>query len=199
MKKLVLCTIMLLLFVSTTGCKKEEKIITADDISVNTILAKANGQLQVATVEDFNKPYYTLNGLIEFVTNEINVYNQNVGEEKIRIDNIQLKNGKAIVLLTYTGMDQYCAFNQVTAAYFSGGIEDNPLNIPATLVSAKDGSTANSDEVMKDGKYKILVMNEPYEIIVDGAIKYYSDNAILVEKDIVQSSTEGMTVVVFKP
>lgn len=199
MKKLILCTILLLIFISATGCRKEEKIITADDISVNTILAKANGTLQVATVEDFNKPYYTLNGLQEFVKNEINLYNQKAGGEKVIIDNVQLKNAKAIVLLTYTGMDQYAAFNQVTSAYFNGGIENNPLSLPATLVSAKDGSTANSNEVIKNEKYKVLVMNEPYDIIVDGTIKYYSDNAVLVDKSKVQSAAEGMTVVVFKP
>jgi len=199
MKKLVLCTIVMLLLISAAGCRKEEIIITTEDISVNTILAKANGELKVATVEEFDKPYYTIGELKTFAMSEIDLYNQNAGGEKIIMEDSQIKNGKAIMLLSYTGMDQYSAFNKVAAAYFNGGIEDNPINMPATLVNVKDKAPVNSDEVLKNDKYKVLIMNEPYDIIVDGAIKYYSDNAILVDKNKIKSAGEGMTVVVFKP
>lgn len=199
MKKFALCTMLLLLILGTAGCNKEEKFITADEVTTDTILAKANGVLQVATVEDFDKSYYNLGELQDFISQKIDAYNKKIGSEEIKVDDVKLKGGKAVMLLTYTGMDQYASFNNVTAAYFNGGITENPLDLPATLVSVKDGSLASTQEVLQNGKYKILVMTEPYDIIVDGKIKYYSENAVLTEDKTIKGAEDGMTIVVFKP
>jgi uncharacterized protein (DUF2344 family) len=190
---------MLLLVLGTAGCSREELFITTDNISVDTLLAKANGQLQVATVEEFDKSYYNLTELEDFVSKEIEVYNQTAGETKITFEDVQLNSGKAIMLLTYTGMDQYTAFNEVTAAYFNGGVKNNPLDMPATLINTKNESLVSTEEVLQNAKYKVLVMNEPYDIIVDGKIKYYSENSKLVDDNKIQCAAEGMTVIVFKP
>jgi hypothetical protein len=190
---------MLLFILGTAGCKKEEVFITADDVTTNTILAKSNGVLQVATVEDFNKSYYNLSELQDFVTKEIEEYNKKAGEKKISIEDIKLNNGKAVMLLTYSGMDQYANFNDVTAAYFNGGVSEVPLDLPTTLVSEKNGSLASTQEIIGNNKLKVLVMNEPYEIIVDGTIKYYSENTTYIDDNKVQGPAEGMSIVVFKP
>ncbi len=199
MKKFAFCAMLLLLVLGTAGCNKEEKIITVDEVSTDTILAKANGVLQVATVEDFDKSYYNLEELKDFITKKIDAYNKKAGSEKIKINDVKLKSGKAVMLLTYSGMDQYASFNNVTAAYFNGGITENPLDMPETLVNVKDGSLASTQEVLQNGKYKILVMTEPYDIIVDGKIKYYSENAVLSEDKTIKGAEDGMTIVVFKP
>ncbi len=199
MKKWFLCAIMLLFIVGTAGCRKEEKILTVDDVTTNTILAKSNGILQVATVEEFDKPYYQLSDLKEFISKEINSYNKSAGENKITLEDVELRSGKAIMLLTYSGMDQYANFNDVTAAYFSGGVTEVPLDLPATLVNEKNGSLVSTQEVLQSDKYKILVMNEPYDIVVDGTIKYYSENATYVDENKLQGAADGMTIVVFKP
>ncbi len=199
MKKWFLCAIMLLFLVQTVGCRKEEVFITADNVTTNTILAKSNGVLQVATIEDFNKSYYNLKELEDFVADEIAVYNKAVGDNKITIEDVKLNNGRAVMLLTYSGMDQYANFNDVTAAYFNGGVSEVPLDLPATLVSEKNGSLASTQEILQNNKLKVLVMTEPYEIIVDGTIKYYSENATYLDDNKVQGAKEGMTIVVFKP
>ena len=199
MKKLAFCALLLLVVLGTAGCNKEEKFITADDVTMNTILAKANGVLQVATVEDFDKSYYNLGELEDFINQKIEEYDKKTGSENVKVDDVKLKSGKAVMLLSYSGMDQYATFNNVTAAYFNGGITENPLDMPETLVSVKDGSLASTQEVLQNGKYKILVMTEPYNIIVDGKVKYYSENAELVDDNNVKSIKEGMTIVVFKP
>ena len=199
MKKWILCILLLFLLCGMTGCKKEEKFITADEVTTNTILAKTNGVLQVATVEDFDKSYYNLSELKDFIKTQIEAYNKKAGKDKITVDDVKLNDGKAIMLLSYTGMDQYTAFNEVTAAYFNGGVDNIGLDLPATLVSAKDESLASTDEILKNAKYKVLVMYEPFTIQVEGKVKYYSEGATLVDDGTVQSASEGMTIVVFKP
>jgi hypothetical protein len=190
---------MLLFILGTAGCRKEEIVISADNVTTDTILAKTNGVLQVATVEEFDKTYYKLSELEDFVSKEIETYNKTIGEDKIDLEDVKLNNGKAIMLLTYSGMEQYAAFNQVTAAYFNGGVSEMPLDLPATLVSSKNGSLASTEEILQNNKMKILVMNEPFDIIVDGTIKYYSENATYVDENKLQGAAEGMTIVVFKP
>ncbi len=199
MKKFALCTMLLFLLLGAAGCNKVEKVITADEVTTDTILAKANGILQVATVEDFDKSYYNLGELQDFIAQKIDDYNKKAGSDKIKVDDVSLKGGKAIMILTYSGMDQYASFNNVTAAYFNGGITENPLDMPETLVNEKDGSLASTQEVLQNGKYKVLVMTEPYDIVVDGKIKYYSENAVLSEDKTIKGAEDGMTIVVFKP
>ena len=199
MKKLFLCIILLLFLSGAAGCRKEEVFISSENLTADTLLAKSNGVLQVATMEDFDKTYYNLNELEGFITKEIDAYNQKAGDKKITVDEVRLHSGRAIMLLTYSGMDQYAAFNDATAAYFNGGISEVPLNLPATLVTAKNGSLASTQEILQDDKLKILVLNEPYDIMVDGTIKYYSEGATYVDKNKVQGAQEGMTIVVFKP
>ncbi len=199
MKKLILSTILLIFILGTVGCKKEEVFISTDNVTTDTILAKSNGKLQVATVEDFDKTYYDLNELKDFVNKEIKEYNKKAGVEAISIEDVKLNNGKVVLLLTYSGMDQYANFNDVAAAYFNGGISEISLKLPSTLVSTKNGSLASTQEVLGNDKLKILVMNEPYDIIVDGTIKYYSENVTFVDDNKVQGAAEGMSIVVFKP
>jgi hypothetical protein len=199
MKKLVLCVVLLSIILTAVGCRKEDIVLTAEEVTTNTILAKSNGVLQVATVEDFNKSYYSLSELEDFIKKEVDAYNKKIGDNKVAIEEIKLNSGKAVMLLTYSGMEQYVNFNEVPAAYFSGGVTEVPIDLPATLVSTKNETLASTQEILQNNKLKILVMNEPYEIIVDGDIKYYSENAAYLDDNKVQGAKEGMTIVVFKP
>lgn len=199
MKKLALGTIILLCILGVAGCSGKTKSINIKDVTTNTMLAKSNGEIQVASIENFDKTYYNLNELQDFVNQQISDYNKKAGADKIKVKNMKIIDKKAVLLLTYSGMDQYVAFNKVTASYFNGGIKDNPLKLPTTLVNAKDESLASTQEVIQDETLKVIVLNEPYHIIVDGKVKFYSENASLIDSNEVQGATEGMTIVVFKP
>lgn len=199
MKKIVLSTILLLFIVTVAGCSKKELALNVEEVTVSTLLAKANGELQVATVETFDKNYYKLSELQDYVEKTVADHNKVAGGDKISIDNVELRDGKAIMILSYSGMDQYAAFNEVNAAYFNGGIGEHSLKLPATLISSKNDSLASTEEVIQNPKYKVLIINEAYDILVDGKVVYYSDNAKLLENNKVQAAAEGATIVVFKP
>lgn len=199
MKRLVFYTTVLLLIFTAAGCSKGDKKINADDVKESTLLARTNGEIQVATIEGFDKEYYSLNELQNFVDEQIAAYNSKAGDNRIKVDSVQLADDKAVMLLTYSGMDQYTAFNEVTAAYFNGGVKDLPFSLPATLVNSKNEALASTQEIIQNNKYKVLILNEPYHIVVDGKIKYFSDNAKLIDDNEVQAPNEGMTIVVFKP
>ncbi|NLP34061.1 MAG: hypothetical protein GX359_02580 [Clostridiales bacterium] len=199
MRKLILCGILMLFLTSLNGCTKEELILTAENIETNTLLAKNNGVIQAATVEDFSKDYYNLNELSEFVMGEINTYNQVSGGENVIMDELERKDDKVIMILSYTGMKHYAEFNKVLAAYFNGGNKEILIELPNTLVNVKDGSTDNTRDVIQNEKIKVLIVEEPFDVIVDGKIQHHSDNATIVEKNKLKSAMEGTTVIVFKP
>lgn len=198
MKKLLLKVLLLMSLLAITGCSNNVKSINTDEVKINTILARANGELQVAIVEDFDKPYYSVNELKEFVEKEVDAYNQKAGGDKVKINEITQRGNKAIMLITYSGMDQYVAFNKVTAAYFNSGKDNLKLSLPATLKNISNESVTSTSDVIKTEGYRVLVLNEPYEIIVDGKVKFISDNANLLDNNKVSATNEGMTVVVFK-
>ena len=198
MKKLILCTILLFLAFGAVSCSKDKISITPEEITVNTLIARTNGNLQVATVEEFDKNYYKIEELKSFIEKEIDAYNKKTGEEKITVDTIEAHDGKAVMVLSYNGMEPYSTFNEVPAAYFNGGLKEVSLDLPTTLINASNESLASTKEIIQNEKYKILVLYEPYDIIVEGKVKYYSENAEILEENKVKGAAEGLTVVVYK-
>ncbi|MBE5967182.1 MAG: hypothetical protein E7255_09485 [Lachnospiraceae bacterium] len=199
MKKLIFSGILLLCLTGITGCTKDKLILNTKDIEADTLLAKSNGAIQAATVEEFNKDYYNLNELEEFVMKEINSYNQASGGENVVLDELERKDGNAVMILSYTGMKHYAEFNKVWAAYFNGGNKEVPMELPDHLVNVKNGSAVNTADVIQNEKLKILIVNEPFDVVVDGSILYHSDNAVIIDKNKLQGSAEGFTVIVYKP
>mgnify|MGYP000877071342 CR=1 FL=1 len=199
MKKLIFSGILLLCLTGITGCTKEDLSLTAKNVEMDTLLAKSNGAVQAATVEEFDKDYYNLNELEEFVMEEINSYNQVSGGENVVMDELELKDGNAVMILSYTGMKHYAEFNKVMAAYFNGGNKEIPLELPGSLVDVKNGSAVNTVDVLHNEKLKILILDEPFDVVVDGAIQYHSDNAVIVDKNKLHGAAEGLTVIAYKP
>ena len=199
MKRVLICLILITGILFLAGCTKEEIFISADDITGNTFLVKRDGSLFVAIVEEFDKSYYNLNELNEFISKEVNAYNDKIGSQEVSIEELELKNGKAVMILGYTKMAHYSAFNSMPAAYFSVDTENVALELPSKYVDTRKNTLVDKDAAMKNGKNQVLVLYEPYEIIVEGEIRFHSDNATFIEDSKVKSNSEDMTVVIYKP
>lgn len=199
MKRVLICLISIISILLLAGCTKKEIFITTDDITSDTILVKRDGSLFVAIVEDFDKSYYNLDELNEFVSKEVNAYNNKVGSQEVTIEELGLKNGKAVMILEYTKMAHYSAFNNMPAAYFSTDTENVALELPSQYVDTRKNAVVDKSTAMKNTKNQVLVLYEPYEIIVEGDIRFYSDNATFIEESKVKSNSEDMTVVIYRP
>jgi asparagine synthetase A len=84
MKRLAFCSVLLLLFLGLTGCSGKEKSININKISESTLLARTNGEIQVATVEDFDKSYYDLTELQDYIDKKIGFFNKKAGADNRR-------------------------------------------------------------------------------------------------------------------
>ncbi len=199
MKKLTLCAILVICFSMLAGCKREEIVIKVEDVQTNTVLVKNDRTVQAATVEAFDKQYYNLSELNNFIIEQMNKYNSEVGEEAITLNSLEQKDGNAVLILNYTSLEHYQQFNKVETTLASmTSAQNGEITIPDVFISAKDGSYISKDVALKNSKYNVLVLNENTDVIVDGSIKYYT-NAVLVSSSKLQTGTEGETIVIYKP
>lgn len=199
MKRAVFCMILMMGILMLAGCTKKEIFITTYDIADDTMLVKRDGSLFVAIIEEFDKSYYNLDELNEFVSKEVDAYNDRVGSKEVSIEELELKDGKVVMILRYTKMAHYSAFNSKPAAYFSSDTENVALELPSQYVDVKKESIVDKDTAMKSDKNQVLVLYEPYEIIVEGDIRYYSDKATYVDENKVINNSEDITVVIYRP
>jgi hypothetical protein len=65
-------------------------------------------------------------------------------------------------------------------------------------VDARKETTVDKEAAFKNKKNQVLVLYEPYEIIVEGDIRFYSENATLLEDNKIRSNSEDMTVVIYR-
>jgi hypothetical protein len=199
MKKFSFVTIVMVCFLGLMGCSNKKSSLDAEKISTSTMLAKANGEIETVIVEDFAKDYYDLNDLEEFTLKEIETYNKKTDGENIICEGVAIRDNKAVMAMNYSSMKHYSNFICVTAAYFNGGVKNYPLSLPENLLSVKNGETISAKEAIQNEKYRVLVVYEPYEVIVDGKIKYYSENAKIEDSNRLKTANDGMTVIIFKP
>jgi hypothetical protein len=199
MKKTILYTTLIFAFILLAGCSKEEIFLTSEDVISNTLLLKRDGTIYAAIVEDFDKGYYNITELNEFISSEVEAYNQKIGSKEVTIEELNIKDSKAVMILGYTKLEHYSAFNNIPAAYFSADTQNVALELPTQYIDSKSNKTVDRAAAIKSNKNKVLVLYEPYEIIVEGDIKFYSDNVTYVENNKARSKSEDVAVIVYKP
>ncbi len=199
MKKFLLYTILAFSLALSAGCKNKDSIITVDDVENNTVLVKNDGTVQAATVEIFDKNYYNMDELENFINKQITKYNQANGQDSIVIEALTLKDGNVVMVLNYSALEHYTAFNEVEAAFTTtADAKNSGMDLPDVYVSASDGAFTSPDVALNNDKYNILVLHEKTDVIVDGSIKYFT-NGTLLSKSKLQTSSDDPSVIVYKP
>lgn len=198
MKRYILSIVLILSMVMLVGCNKNKEI-AAEDVKANTVLIKSDGTVQAATIENFDKDYYNLEELTNFINGKINEYNQRNGVDSVVLGELKLIDANAVLVLNFKSLDHYNYFAETNAVVTSTtSAKNGEITLPDTFLSAKDGAAISAAEALKNEKYKVLVINENTEVLIDGTVKYYT-NGTLNGKSKIQTSTEGDTIVVYKP
>jgi hypothetical protein len=200
MKKTVLYTILVLAFVLLAGCKRKDIKLNTKNAEANTVVIKKDGTVQAATVEEFNKEYYSLNELNNFITKKIDKFNKFLGSETaIAMDSLEKKGESAVLIITYQNLDTYAAFNKVEAVMVGvDGLSGSKIELPDVFVKEDNGSYVKQEEALKNEKYKVVMIKDNVDLKVEGTIKYYA-NCILVNSYTIQTAPEDASVIVYKP
>lgn len=199
MKKVILSVVMVLMLTVLAGCGKKSTKFVVEDIQTETIYVKRDNTIEAATVEEFNKQHYDLAELKEFIQKEIGKYNAETSTEAITINDLILKDGNAVLALKFNTAGDYAKFNNYDVSiYGATELKLASINTPKSYMSAKDESYVDADVALKNDKYKVLIINQSVDVIIDGTIMYY-ENAELVSKNKVQTPTDGTSFIVYKP
>ncbi len=198
MKKVILSIVMVLMLTVLAGCDNKATKFVANEIHTETIYVKKDNTIEVATVEEFDKAHYDLAELKAFIQTEIDKYNTESGSEAITINDLVLKDGNAVLVLKYNSVEDFAKFNDIDASiYTTSELKLASVNSPKAYVSAKDGSTVDSEVALKNEKHNVLFVNLGTDVIVEGTIMYY-DNAVLASKNKAQTAIDGTSVIVYK-
>lgn len=198
MKKSILISLLCFMVVFLFGCSQDKKIDTKE-VKTNTILIKNEGTVQAATVETFDKDYYNSTELETFITDKINEYNGANTADSIALGSLEVKDGSAILLLNYKSLSDYNNFNESGVVFSTvETAKSGTLTLPEVFVSASDGAYVAPEVALKNNKYKVIVIKDNTEVVVDGKIKYFT-NGKLLSKSRFQAGGERESVVIYKP
>lgn len=189
------------LMLSVTGCKGRLETLKVSEVKEETVLLRRDGSVQSGAYETFDKSYYKEDELKSFMKAEIEEYNQEHGEDKVKLTKLKIAdNGSkqvAKAIVTYQDVETFSQMNNIEAAQYTmeQAVEANVF--PEELTVAADGSRVGQDEVVKNKDYKVLVIQIKGDVLLPDTVKYYK-NAMLLSSNKVEATGEELAVIVYK-
>lgn len=197
MKKTIFTMLLLVSIFLFAGCSG--KAMDLEDIQTNTIMIMKDGTVSSATIEEFNKAYYSEEELKVFSQAEIGHFNKNNKEDDyVIMDALQVKEGMASMILSYKNMEQYALINHVETEDFTMEEAKSSGKMPVDFIEASTGNTIPWEEFSSNDKLRVLVVSEELDIVVSGKIQYYTGAAFLNENS-VHSDGKQESVIIYKP
>lgn len=179
------------------GCKNNGAELTAGEFETNTLFVNKDGAIQSAVIEPFEKPYYNADELEEYLQTVTADYNNTAGTEAVKLSSLKVKDKIASAVFDYKGIEDYTALNEVNASF--GTLDEMGNLLPDTLLN-EDGTEISKSEILQDSKaskYNVLVLNEEYDVRIEGAVKYYA-NADMMSKESVHTQPQVTSVILYK-
>lgn len=202
MKKWALLLIIIVAMLFVIGCSKKSKqendtVLSAEDLKVNTLLLKKDGSVQSSIVETFDKEYYNKEELQQFVQQEIDAYNTLYGEDAVKISSLQEKDENVILILDFRSLEDFERLNGTLAKSYTMSEAIAADIIPDSMQIVDQDGVAYKQEIEENQNYKVFVIHDELDVIVNGTILYYENGAIL-NNTTMQSFKDGSSVIVYK-
>ncbi|MFV0343647.1 MAG: hypothetical protein ACK5JH_12305 [Anaerocolumna sp.] len=209
MKKSILVMVFCCVAIFLFGCNTQNTI-NIEETKSNTIFIKNDGTIQAATVETFDKDYYSSEELEAFITENMNDYNeannktannekQSESNPAISLESLKVDKGYAVLVLNYASIEDYNAFNEKSMVFTTlSDVNGKEITLPDVYVSASDGAYVAPEVVLKNEKYKVIIVNDQTDLIIDGKIKYFT-NGKLINKSRFEAGGEKESVIIYKP
>ncbi|MEG1992315.1 MAG: hypothetical protein RR056_02935 [Acetivibrio sp.] len=179
------------------GCKSGSTNLDAKNLENMTLSVNKAGNIQMGMVESFDKSYYDETELKNYLEEVITEYNKTAGKNAVKMSSFFVENKRASAVFVYDQMKNYKELNETKGEYLS--LEEAKSILPDILKTPK-GEEKTVDEILAETdskKYKVLFIEEEYDVIVDGKVKYYSNGECLNEES-VHTPAADTSVIIFK-
>ncbi len=154
----------------------------------DAISVSSDGSVTEIVQETLDASYYDPDELDAMITAAVEAYNQEHGEDTIKIESYEETDGDVTLKLSYAAGTDYAAFNNVE--FYQGSIINAQMAgylFDTSFYRIKDGKISgdaiDSSSVFEDDmSAEVLIVEAPLEIHVDGKIQYISTNADLLSE-----------------
>lgn len=170
-----------------TGCNGSGDL---SDFSQNALAINRDGSVTELSVETFEEDYYSLEDLTAYVQDEVDTFNREhppasgkEDETAITVDEVDISEGIARVVLTYESSEIFTEFNY--GQLVSGSASDLPQEALALNCVDPEGTEAGtiaSIENLED--YKAVMVSSDVLVTVPGKIAYVSDNVTVTDRSV---------------
>ena len=157
---------------------------------VSTVVVTKSGSFAVTSVEAFDESLYSSRELSDRVDTELETYNRMnpaEGDKKnVSLVSLQVKGGRAVLLLNYAAASDYASFNDTKAYYGSvlyaklEGFDLSPLvSCPSQV---ENDVLLSSAELERLGNNPLLILSEPVSVELPSEILYCTGNAAVTDR-----------------
>lgn len=197
MRKSVVLGACLVAGITLLSACSDSQQLKLSSIKHDTVYLGADGAIELADVEKFDKSYYSQSELRTFIKDTISEYEETADAGEVKMEDFSVKNNVAKVLLTFDSPETYQAFQGDEFQLMdTANLEEN-IVLPDRFVSAADGKSVSKDEVLGEKDMKILIVNDALEIQVEGTILYYSEGNLIGDNSI-QTTEEKAAVILYR-
>ena len=155
-----------------------------NDVDTTTVVIKKDGTVEENIITDFDKDYYSVDGLEQMLGEQIQAHNQTAGTDTVKLDSVEEKEGENRVRakIIYSGGEDYSLIhNQV---FFSGTVSDaydaGYTFVP--MIDQESGAAVSEGDILELGSKKIVISEEAVNINVSGKISHVSEGVTLADK-----------------
>ncbi|MBQ7795901.1 MAG: hypothetical protein IJ374_05000 [Lachnospiraceae bacterium] len=192
-----------------TGCSGDDAPAFAPTES--SLYITSEGTVTSATVESYDKAYYSADELKASVEEVLSVFNGDAETALATVKECTMADGTAKLLIDFNSTDSYMDFmdqypdeesaiqlTELDVTTVSDGISKGYLVGENFYHLAKETKEVSADEVMKQSKLYVAAVEGPALIQTDGTIVYISTDIQVTSTNMVQTPDEGMSYIVFK-
>ena len=186
--------IAVLLTILLTGCSE------LSDFPKSGVEVSEDQSITAVIMEDFSADYYQMEELIQFVNEDIQSYNAEVGSNVVSIGDYSLDNGIITLQLDFENHDAYNGY--MPEEVFVGNLQgayDKGYNFDRTLyVAGKGDDIIVKEDLLNMGNAKVVVITGDLCVRCPSKILYYSTGMTLIDDQTVSADSEGNYFIIYK-
>lgn len=173
----------------------------------DTVYIQKNGTISEASVESFDKDYYSQEELESFIKDEIDDYEKDY-DGSVKMVAFKVEEDTAKLMMKYGDYQSYSDFNgqelftgtvvQAIAAGYQfdvnfaevkdGEVEGESLNTQDATESLTEAvpqttSAVDAKDITSNEDYKVVILNEDTDVEVKGTIRYVSTNGVTLKDE----------------
>lgn len=173
-----------------SGCEKLK------DVTTTSVYVSKNGVVTEAIVEDYSKDDdYTEDELKTFVEDDIKKFTEERGDtDSVKLEKCQVAKDKVEIRMEYGDYQSYADYHG--AEFFAGTLdeaEEAGYDFSASFVDSEGKEISVADAVKGVKNVRVIVCEEPLEIVTDDPVLCVSGTAVIKGKNTVSTTGEWIT------